>query len=202
MEDYLQIANLNDFIFCPRSIYFHNLFGSTSTRLYHRAAQMEGNASKIYFKAYFEDIGWNSRKPRAKIDELNSLLDIGYTFLFNFIESNLKIYGFDVYNGFYHRFFYQRKSLVCDLVEPFRCLVDKAVRDAFHLKKFNKEDFIQKNHQYILRINKNKKYTEVLFKDILENRDEIFLFIRDYYRFIMKEKSLEQFPVFAVKKQC
>jgi CRISPR-associated protein Cas4 len=45
MEDYLQISNLNDFIFCPRSIYFHNLFGQTSTTLYHRNAQVEGRAA-------------------------------------------------------------------------------------------------------------------------------------------------------------
>ena len=45
MEDYLQISNLNDFVFCPRSIYFHNLFGHISTRVYHREPQVEGRAA-------------------------------------------------------------------------------------------------------------------------------------------------------------
>jgi CRISPR-associated protein Cas1 len=163
---------------------------------------MEGNASKIYFKAYFEDIGWNSRKPRTKIDELNTLLDIGYTFLFSFIEAHLKIYGFDVYYGFYHRLFYQRKSLVCDMMEPFRCLIDKAIRDAFHLKKFNKDDFIKRNEQYILRIDKNKKYTGVLFENIIERKNDIFEYIREYYRFEMQERPMDKFPVFELDRSC
>ena len=45
MEPYIQIANLNDFIFCPRSIYFHNLFGKISTTLYHTEAQIRGKAA-------------------------------------------------------------------------------------------------------------------------------------------------------------
>ena len=28
MEDLIIISNLNDFIFCPASIYFHKLYGS------------------------------------------------------------------------------------------------------------------------------------------------------------------------------
>ena len=52
-------------------------------------------------------------------------MDIGYTYLFNFIDALLRLYGFDTYLGFYHKEFYQRKSLVCDVVEPFRCIIDK-----------------------------------------------------------------------------
>lgn len=163
---------------------------------------IEGNASKIYFGAYFKDIGWKSRKPRAKIDEINTLLDIGYTFLFNYIEANLKIYGFDVYYGFYHRLFFQRKSLVSDIIEPFRCIVEHCIRNGFHLGKFKKEDFIERNQQYILRIDKNKKYTQELFSDILQNKEEIFLYIREYYRFVMKEKEISEFPEFSRHTEC
>lgn len=47
MESYIQISHLNDFIFCPRSIYFHQLYGRVSSRLYHRTAQVRGlNAHK------------------------------------------------------------------------------------------------------------------------------------------------------------
>lgn len=31
MENYLQISFINDFIFCPRSIYFHQLYGKSDT---------------------------------------------------------------------------------------------------------------------------------------------------------------------------
>ncbi|WP_077541738.1 type V CRISPR-associated protein Cas4 [Sedimentisphaera cyanobacteriorum] len=45
MEDYIQISFLNDFIFCPRSIYFHQLFGRRDTRLYQDRPQVLGKAS-------------------------------------------------------------------------------------------------------------------------------------------------------------
>lgn len=47
MEPYIQISFLNDFIFCPRSIYFHQLYGGVSPKLYHTTHQIKGlNAHK------------------------------------------------------------------------------------------------------------------------------------------------------------
>lgn len=34
MDDLIIISNLNDFIFCPASIYFHKLYGSEDTIMY------------------------------------------------------------------------------------------------------------------------------------------------------------------------
>ena len=45
MEDYILISHLNDFIFCPRSIYFHNLYQSYSQKNYHRTPQVKGKAA-------------------------------------------------------------------------------------------------------------------------------------------------------------
>jgi CRISPR-associated exonuclease Cas4 len=45
MEAYLKITYLNDFIFCPLSIYFHELYGSLSERLYYDDAQLDGKAA-------------------------------------------------------------------------------------------------------------------------------------------------------------
>lgn len=45
METYLPISYLNDFIFCPRSIYFHQLYGRASKRLYHTEVQVKGLAA-------------------------------------------------------------------------------------------------------------------------------------------------------------
>ncbi len=44
MESYLLITYLNDFIFCPLSIYFHQLYGGLSERLYYDDVQMNGRA--------------------------------------------------------------------------------------------------------------------------------------------------------------
>lgn len=42
MENNIIISNLNDFIFCPRSIYFHNIYDSFNDSLYHESYQVEG----------------------------------------------------------------------------------------------------------------------------------------------------------------
>lgn len=81
---------------------------------------LEGLGARLFFGEWFGNLDWKGRKPRTKCDPINVLLDMGYTYLFNFIESLLLLYGFDIYKGVYHQVFYQRKSLVCDLVEPFR----------------------------------------------------------------------------------
>lgn len=44
MEFYLKISNLNDFIFCPISIYYHQLYEGLSERLYHDTPQIVGKA--------------------------------------------------------------------------------------------------------------------------------------------------------------
>ena len=45
MESYIPISYLNDFVFCPRSIYFHQLHGRRSTHLFHELPQTEGKAA-------------------------------------------------------------------------------------------------------------------------------------------------------------
>ena len=47
MESYIQIANLNDFIFCPRSIYFHGIYNGAENNTYKGHYQVAGtNAHK------------------------------------------------------------------------------------------------------------------------------------------------------------
>ena len=45
METYIPITYLNDFVFCPLSIYFHNLYGKVSDVLYYDTSQLDGRAA-------------------------------------------------------------------------------------------------------------------------------------------------------------
>lgn len=159
----------------------------------------EGTASKIFFPVYFRQMNWIRREPRTKRDINNLLLDIGYTYLFHFVEAMTAIYGFDVFCGVFHTFFYQRKSLICDLVEPFRCIIDQRLRKAHNLKQIDKSDFFQKNGQFYLEYKKQGKYTNLFMKDILEYKKEIFLYIQTYYRCFMKDRFFQDFPIFQIK---
>lgn len=60
METYLPISFLNDFIFCPRSIYYHQLYQNFSHRVYHDTPQTKGtNAHKSIDKqTYSLDKSW------------------------------------------------------------------------------------------------------------------------------------------------
>ena len=42
MESYIQISLLNDFVFCPKSIYLHNLYGKYNQEIYHKEWQTKG----------------------------------------------------------------------------------------------------------------------------------------------------------------
>lgn len=42
MDDLIVLSNINDFIFCPASIYFHNLYGSEDKLLYQTNYQLNG----------------------------------------------------------------------------------------------------------------------------------------------------------------
>jgi len=159
---------------------------------------IEGTASKVFFNQWYKGIKWYGRKPRVKTDFINTTLDIGYTYLFSFIEALLNLYGFDLYQGFYHKNFYQRKSLVCDIIEPFRCIIDKAVRKAYNLKQLKEEDFIQKNNKWYLKKECNKYYTKWLMESILENKDEMFLYVQQFYRCFMRNKNINEYPIFNI----
>ncbi len=155
----------------------------------------EGNAAKVYFARIFDNTEWKSRKPRIKYDYINSLLDIGYTILFSFIECLLHVYDFDVYHGVFHTDFYMRKSLVCDLMEPFRPLIDWRVRKGISLGQFKKEDFVEVKNQWQLQYKLSSKYSYIFMQDILDNKESIFMYIRGYYRAFMKGKVACDFPI-------
>lgn len=160
----------------------------------------EGSVSKIYFKYLFEDLDFSKRMPRIKADYINSILDIGYTVLFNFIDSIVSIYGFDTYFGFLHRQFYMRKSLICDLIEPFRPLIDLQIKKSIHLKQFSKKDFKKIDNKYILKFECNKKYIKVFYKLLDQEKEYIFYFIQSFYRAFMREKSIEEYTKYIIRK--
>ncbi len=157
---------------------------------------IEGIAAKVYFPQMFGEFNWHGRKPRAKQDPTNTLLDIGYTLLFNLVEGLLNQYGFDTYQGVYHQHFYQRKSLVCDLVEPFRVIIDTKVRKAHKLGQIDEQDFDIVQGQYRLFGAQSKKYLSFLLEALMEHKQPIFLYIQTYYRCFMRNRPIESYPIF------
>lgn len=140
---------------------------------------IEGNAAKIYFPRMYENVKWTGRKPRIKNDYINVTLDIGYTMLFNIVDAILQVYGFDTYYGVFHRCFYMRKSLVCDIMEPMRPIVDYAIRRAINLGQCKNDDFEEYNNQWHLKYTRSSTYVQFLMSAILEYKDDIFIYIQN-----------------------
>jgi len=42
MEDYIQISKLNDFLFCPKTLYLHSIYESFGQKTYHQRPQLAG----------------------------------------------------------------------------------------------------------------------------------------------------------------
>jgi len=159
---------------------------------------IEGISAKLYFKSLFSDYCWKGRQPRTKIDMTNTLMDIGYAILFNIVNALLEMYGFDVYVGILHTQFFHRKSLVCDLEEPFRPIIDAAILKALNLGQVNERDFWKNQNQFILPWKNSKKYVELILKAIMEYKNEIFIYLQSYYRSFMRDRAAEEFPLFEM----
>jgi len=156
----------------------------------------EGSATKQFFQQYFAEMKWYRRLPRAKVDPTNVLMDIGYTMLFNFVDALTGLYGFDSYKGVYHTLYFQRKSLICDLVEPFRCIIDKQIVKSFHLHQIDLKDFKKQKDTYMLPYDKQRKYVTIFSQAIMDRKEDMFCFVRDYYYCVMNDT--EDYPIFSI----
>ncbi len=147
---------------------------------------IEGNFAKEYFSDIFKEMDWNRRAPRSRQDIENFLLDIGYTFLLNYTDSLLRLFGFDTYKGIYHKLFFQRKSLTCDVMEPLRPLIDKQLIKSYNLGQIDSKDFKFRNGEFEFKdYEARKKYTNILLQTLMDNRNEIYTYILGFYRFFM-----------------
>lgn len=156
---------------------------------YNALMGIEGYISKCFFDSYYEGFNWSVRLPRAKNDMINATLDIGYTILFNYVEVFLRLFGFDPYVGVYHRLWFKRKSLVCDIMEPFRCLIDAKVRKALNLKQIKEEDFNIVKREYLLKFEKYSDYSALFYQELVNYKNDVFKFVQSYYRAFMKERA-------------
>ncbi len=165
---------------------------------YNELMGIEGLAAKHFFAAYFQDYDWKGRRPRIKGDYINAILDIGYTYLFNFMECFIRMFGFDIYIGVYHRLWFKRKSLICDLMEPFRCIIDRTVRTAINRMQFKESDFSLYKGEYRLKPEKNKDYCIIFFDALIPYKNDIFKYVQQYYRCFMNNRGPERYPQFTI----
>jgi len=157
--------------------------------------QIEAVSSRIYFREYsklidsrFEFSKRNSiqiQKNNAT-DVINALLNYGYTVLAGEISKFVNGIGLDAYYGFYHHNHTSFQSLVYDMIEPFRWLVECAVWKMSEAKSANR---ISKK-QYAFSREGNVVLDSELIRRFLEILERVFQKERRYdYRHGLKTKD-------------
>lgn len=86
------------------------------------ATNREGHAAKVYFNALFgKDFTRNDDNP------INAALNYGYSLILSTINREIAANGYLTQLGFFHDNMFNQFNLSCDLMEPFRILVDRYV---------------------------------------------------------------------------
>lgn len=106
---------------------------------------LEGRSALVYFAALSKylptELEFHKRKRRPPTDPFNAIISLSYTILHSEIVLSLYSAGFDPYIGFYHCIDYSRESLACDIIEPFRPIIDKWATSLFTNKILTISDF-------------------------------------------------------------
>lgn len=122
---------------------------------------MEGAASATYFRLLSAWIPkpfvFDKRTANPPRNEVNSLLSLSYTLLYNRIATHLNMIGLDAYLGFFHKARNGHAALASDLQEEFRPIfADALVLRLLRRNQIKLEDFTRENGRICLT-DKGKK---------------------------------------------
>ena len=94
----------------------------------------EGHAAKVYFNAMFG-------KKFSRSDEcpVNAMLDYGYSIVLSCVNREIVSNGYITQLGLFHDNMFNHFNLGCDIMEPFRAIVDRKVKE-YMPQKFEKDE--------------------------------------------------------------
>ncbi|WP_396434246.1 CRISPR-associated endonuclease Cas1 [Limnohabitans sp.] len=105
----------------------------------------EGAAAALYFEAYFSAfapaLGATGRNRRPPRDPVNAVLSLSYTMLYAQATAACWAAGLDPALGALHTLSHGRAALACDLMEPYRPLIDLWVWQQFRQGTLRAEHF-------------------------------------------------------------
>ena len=149
------------------AIMLHNYLSELQ---YADCSNREGHAAKVYFNALF-----GKEFSRGQENSINAALNYGYGLLLSAFNREVTLNGYLTQLGLFHDNMFNVYNLSCDLMEPFRPIIDREVL-AMKNDKFEKEEkyqlvsllnnmfYIDGNKQTL--INTIKIYTHSVFDAI------------------------------------
>lgn len=143
----------------------------------------EGHAAKVYFNALF-----GNKFVRNADDSINAALNYGYAILLSTINKEIINNGYLTQLGIHHKNEFNEFNLTCDLMEPFRIVVDNFVyynQD----RKFDMEykmDIVNILNNIFNYLNKNYTLKDII-RMFVKKTLEIMSDSDSYKRFIYYE---------------
>ena len=139
----------------------------------------EGHAAKVYFNSLY---GMNFTRHDA--DQINAALNYGYSILLSTMNKEVKINGYLTQLGIHHKNEFNQFNLSCDLMEPFRVIIDNFVY-------YNKSRKFDTEYKYDLVNLLNSYFNYSGKKYIL--KDIIKMFVKNTLESVGKEDEYEGF---------
>lgn len=142
----------------------------------------EGHAAKVYFNELF-----GKNFVRNNTDNINAALNYGYAILLSTINKEVISNGYLTQVGIHHKNEFNEFNLSCDLMEPFRIIIDNFVyfNQERELNTQYKLDIINIfNNRYIYE---NKNY---VLKDIIK------MYVKNTLESIEKPENYKEFSIY------
>ena len=144
--------------------------------LRNRLITIEGHATEKYFSQVFQllptAIGIERRRTYKAFDGINNTLNLAYTVLKWKVHRAIIRAKLEPFLGFLHSEQFGKPSLVCDLMELYRYLIDDFIIQ--YCKSLKKKDFALKREDYSSNRKGERQYlSKPLAKDMM-NRLNLF----------------------------
>lgn len=145
--------------------------------LRNRLLTIEGHAAESYFKQVFKllptAIGIERRRTFKAFDGINNTLNLAYTVLKWKVYRAIIKAKLEPYLGFLHSEQFGKPSLVCDMIELYRYLIDDFVIQ--YCKSLKKKDFMMRREDYSSNRKGERQYlSKPLAKDMMSKLNSFF----------------------------
>ncbi len=153
--------------------------------LRNRLLTIEGHATEKYFGQIFQllptALGFEGRRTFKAYDGINNTLNLAYTVLKWKVHRAIIRAKLEPYLGFLHSEQFGKPSLVCDLMELYRYLIDDFVIE--YCMSLRKKDFAMKWEDYSSNRKGEREYlNKALAKDMMTRLNSFFESIVDIPR--------------------
>ena len=125
----------------------------------------EGYGASIYFRCLNKVFPIEKREPEGQ-DVYNMALNYGYGILYSEVERSCILAGLDPYLGFLHTDRYGKPSMVLDMVEQFRAIIDRSIVNLFVQKRLSEEDIEVIGEGKLLKKEARTKIIEEIMKSL------------------------------------